>query len=466
MGRNLPGGRLTGRMGQEVTESQWLPILSQAPQLVKKGALLPAATAVVAAMLLYANADRPGIFLWIVAVFMALAGVYAVYRIGGKPVSIPVLGAAALITGLLSYSQKICNVWAWLFGHWFVAAPDLEHPAASVITRLVQFFFWAGLPEELMKALPVFLGVWIWYKAAGSFKQRAGVQEPLDGILIAVASATAFALVETMRVYVPAAMLSVQKASYEVFNQTIGPNVVGQENLKHAADAWKELTSVAGFYAGLATLTTRLISNIAGHVAYSGMFGYYIGLSVMKTKKAPQLLLVGYLLAAVVHAVWDGAANNSVWWNSLMGVVAYALLGSALLKARQISPTREFNFAKTGDSVSSDVDLPGTADAQTPEVKPAGPVLKVGQLALPIREGALIYAGQIAGLAPMAGNGIVAMINRHPSDPSMLGLKNLSKTPWVWERPGKEARTVEPERSLHLVPGSRIRFGQVDGEVA
>ncbi len=81
-------------------------------------------------------------------------------------------------------------------------------------------------------------------------------------------------------------------------------------------------------------------------MAYSGYLGYFIGLSVLKPKKGWTILGVGYLTAATLHAMWDATATSfGALALVLVGVLSYAFLAAAILKARALSPTRQQNFA-------------------------------------------------------------------------------------------------------------------------
>jgi RsiW-degrading membrane proteinase PrsW (M82 family) len=67
-------------------------------------------------------------------------------------------------------------------------------------------FFGAGLMEELLKALPV-LGLYFLGRLLYSpWRERIGVWEPLDGILLGTASAVGFTLLETLGQYVPTSL--------------------------------------------------------------------------------------------------------------------------------------------------------------------------------------------------------------------------------------------------------------------
>ena len=128
----------------------------------------------------------------------------------------------------------------------------------------------------------------------------------------------------------------------------------------------------------LTQLLTRGLPEIAGHLAYAGIFGYFIGLAVMRRSEAPRLLLLGWLSAAALHGAWDAACFSERSIGTLpavvlllgVAIVSYLVLASAILKARKISPTRSQNFAAHGDLIALPPPLP------VPQASP--PVVRCG----------------------------------------------------------------------------------------
>jgi hypothetical protein len=64
-----------------------------------------------------------------------------------------------------------------------------------------------------------------------------------------------------------------------------------------------------------------------------------------------------------------------------------------------------------------------------------------------------------------APTGSAAEVVRNPTNPDVLGLKNLSGTPWSAVMPGGSPQQIEGGRSLRLAVGTKINFGTVQGEV-
>ncbi len=100
-----------------------------------------------------------------------------------------------------------------------------------------------------------------------------------------------------------------------------------------------------GALVGLQLLFPRILGSVAGHMAYSGYLGYFIGLSVLKPRQRWQILAVGYFTAAALHALWNSMGLISSLLLAIVGVLSYAFLTAAILKARVLSPTRTQNFA-------------------------------------------------------------------------------------------------------------------------
>jgi len=277
-----------------VSFTQLFPIISTGKDLTRKAYLVPGILTVVFVVLMFATVGRPQANQVIVATYIALAAYYFIYRLCGKPKPWWVLVGAALSTTLILLSPLL-NLFIFIFREVLPGSvPPIDQPVSSLTELFVGYFFGAGLMEELLKALPI-LGVYL--IALGlppAWRERVGVWEPLDGILLG---------------YVPAASLQ------------------------------------AGTEVGLQVLIARILGLPAGHMAYSGYLGYFIGLAALKPRHAKQILAVGYLSAAALHALWNTAGHSNNLLLVVVGVLSYAFLMAAILKARALSPTRSQNFA-------------------------------------------------------------------------------------------------------------------------
>lgn len=308
---------LNPSVNDSVSLTQLFPILSTGKQLPHKAYLLPGSITVIFVVLLFLSVGRPALFNLLVAAYLSGAAYYFVYRLCGKRKPWWLLAGAAIITIILLLSPAL-DWFIYLFRQVLPGEiPTSNAAALGFPLLLLRMFFGAGLMEELMKAIPILL-VYLLGTQLGRSPQRYqwGVWEPLDGILLGASAAVGFTLVETLGQYMP-----------EVYNSTI----------KAGEDAAQ--------LASLQLLIPRVLGMVAGHMAYSGYLGYFIGLSAMRRRQRWLILSVGYFTAAALHALWNTAGEFSPLLLLIVGLLSYACLTAAILKARELSPTKSQNFA-------------------------------------------------------------------------------------------------------------------------
>ncbi len=202
--------------------------------------------------------------------YLGIIMVYAVYRSSGAAAPkrflvLPgVFTAAAIVVISYRYGEYLR----------FTLLQELME-SKSLIPAFAGHFVGAGLFEELVKSLPV------WYIAlrAGSYsrKGRPGFEgkrmQPSAAVVIGSSSAAGFIVVETLLQYVP-----------------------GLESRTEAV-------------MGLMLLVPRFITGISGHVAWSGIFAYFICLAfIYRGWRGPLLALAGWVLAAFLHGMWNACA--------------------------------------------------------------------------------------------------------------------------------------------------------------
>lgn len=185
-----------------------------------------------------------------------------------------------------------------MFGAIFLRSPKF--------LGFVSALFDAGLPEELLKSLPIFLLLFWGFSLRGPRRELRGVTEPLDGIILGAATGAGFALAENLFNYIPTVM----------FNQ--------------------------GGVSALGLILLRSFDELSGHVAYAGFFGYFIGLAAMRPRHRARTILIGYLVAATAHGLWDSSSvlspMNPLILELSLALGSYLLLAAAVVKAREISP--------------------------------------------------------------------------------------------------------------------------------
>lgn len=299
-----------------VTFSQLFPIVSTGKDLTHKAYLLPGIITVTFVVLLFSSIGNTALFNILLSAYLAIGAYYFVYQLCGRHKPWWVLLGSALTTALLMSSPAL-QLFIFVFRDLLPGAIPKDAESINLGLLLVQMLFGAGLMEELLKAVPLLLLAGIGSLWRSPKYREFGLYEPLDGILLGTASAVGFTLMETLGQYVP--------------------TIVSDVNF-HATDIDQQLL-------GLQLLIPRILGSVSGHMAYSGYLGYFIGLSVLKPKHRWRILLIGYLTASMLHALWNttGFVHPAVL--ALVGMLSYAFLAAAILKARSLSPTRSQNFA-------------------------------------------------------------------------------------------------------------------------
>ena len=303
-----------------VSFSQLFPIISTGRDLTRKAYLVPGILTVVFVVVMFTTAGKAEAAYFnqiLVAIYLAGAAYYFVYQLCGKHKPWWVLLASALATVLILLSPLL-PLFTYIFRNVLPGRLPSVSESVSFPELLMRMFFGAGLMEELLKALPVMGAYLVGQRLPSPWRERIGVWEPLDGILLGTAAAVSFTLVETLGQYVP--------------------EMIRNGSLQSGAVSVGELV-------GLQLLFPRILGSVAGHMAYSGYLGYFIGLSVLKPRKRWQILAVGYFTAAALHALWNSMGLISSLLLAIVGVLSYAFLTAAILKARVLSPTRTQNFA-------------------------------------------------------------------------------------------------------------------------
>jgi RsiW-degrading membrane proteinase PrsW (M82 family) len=311
-----PGSYQAPSKSDSVSFTQLFPIISTGKDLTTKAYLIPGILTVVFVVLMFATVGKPQANQVIVASYIAFAAYYFVYQLCGKQKPWWVLASVALGTALILKSPLL-DLFIFVFRGILPGNLPSSQDSLTFTELLIRMFFGAGLMEELLKALPVLSALVMGITLPSPWRERIGIWEPLDGILLGTASAVGFTLLETLGQYVP------------VITQNVA----------------QEAGVGTGQLVGLQLLIPRILGSVAGHMAYSGYLGYFIGLAVLKPRLSWQILPIGYVSAAALHALWNATGSINALLLVIVGVLSYAFLMAAILKARALSPTRSQNFA-------------------------------------------------------------------------------------------------------------------------
>jgi RsiW-degrading membrane proteinase PrsW (M82 family) len=244
----------------------------------------------------------------------------------------------ALVT-VITFWLLTTPFWDYWYDFFYSVIPAQSwENSSNPLAVIAGDFLGTGLGEEGFKAMPL-LGLALMGVAFAFLSERTtgrlsallsdvrehfGLREPLDGIVLGAAAGSGFFIYETLVQYVPQAV----------------------DNAK---------MNMA--FEGLVQLLARGLPELTAHSAYSGLFGYFIGLAVLWPRMAVLLIPLGLLLASVLHGAWDATSDLadspfiSVPVHLVIGVLSYALLAGAIFKARDISPsfTRRCDKIRTAD---------------------------------------------------------------------------------------------------------------------
>ncbi len=91
--------------------------------------------------------------------------------------------------------------------------------------------------------------------------------------------------------------------------------------------------------------------------------------------------------------------------------------------------------------------------------------LKLGSRIIPLNAGTQLLTSDIPTLKATASNGVVAGINSHSKDEFSLELTNLGDRAWWATDIQGDIKMIEPESTLTLALGTKIEFGEIEGEI-
>jgi RsiW-degrading membrane proteinase PrsW (M82 family) len=278
----------------------------------------------------------------ILAIYVAFIVNYYINQMCGQARS-GLLQAFVSVVAFWLLTTRFWNYWYDLF--YFVFPGQSLQKSSNPLAVIAGDIFGTGLCEEGFKALPLMALALLTVAFAflsrrtgnrlsallSSAVEHFGLREPLDGIVLGAASGSGFFIYETLVQYVPRVI----------------------DSAKHPG---------IGAFDALVQLLERGLPELTAHSAYSGLFGYFIGLAVLRPGMAVVLIPLGWLSAAVLHGAWDATSDiaSSVLAGApvhvVIGVLSYALLAGAIFKARDISPSFARHCAKFQSAALSDRD--------------------------------------------------------------------------------------------------------------
>ena len=169
----------------------------------------------------------------------------------------------------------------------------------SFFLKLSGNIFVIGLREELTKIIPVII-------LATIFKK---IKKPLDGLVYGMMSGIGYAAAENV---------------FYVY-KTIEVAQQNQSNL---------ILPVINNIIRIASVTFV-------HICFSGIFGYFIGLSKLQKKRWLKLFLLGLLLSSILHGIFNTLIEINIIFAILISALTFTILMAYVLKSRGIFSARE-----------------------------------------------------------------------------------------------------------------------------
>lgn len=381
-----------------------------------------------------------------------LAGLYFYCR-PGKPFWFYLIPVAivAVITGTPIFDlfalpfRGILPTMQWAF------APN------QPFLNFVGMFFAAGLTEEYIKCIPAFVCAMLAFRVVDG-KAKADpdsiwpLRGPVDGVMMGLAGGMGFILAETAMQYVP----------------NIAAQTAGQ-----TGDLGMSLAN------GLLLLIPRTVGNLTGHMGWSAMVGYAIGLAVIRPGMRWKIMLIGVLAASVLHAFWN-SLGQYIPFGLLISAVFMAFVAAAvILKARQLALVEGNTEIDTMGSivVPKDAKRPAPAPAPAPPAASAPPppprpapapraaaeaekpvMMQVDGVSFPLRAGENLGFADDPRLAGKAA-GVEAAVVAHPTKPNVVGLRNAGQGAWTARLRDGSKQVIEHNQNIRLAPTVQVDFG-------
>lgn len=363
-----------------------------------------------------------------------------------------------LLTFLLMTPASL-KIWFWVFRE-LLPGNIAKLKDAGVAQTFVGYLFGAGMMEELLKAVPALIGFGLTMRAQkvsgampGRLYNLLRVRGPLDGMLMGLAAGAMFILVETAGEYVHNLVVKIATSAPEG---------------KATTDSL-----FAGIGAGLILLFPRTLGGISGHMGYSAIFGYFIGLAVLRRSHAPLLIIIGFLLASLLHATWNTGDKIHGLTHIVIAITTFLIFLACLLKARHIEASLFGRNAAHAGSIVVGQRGGGMPAAAPPAMamptqrppnaaQPAATIpaaergfgINFGAVRVRIPDSGPLNFAQVPGAA-----GLAAEIVRHPKNPEIIGLKNAGTTDWTVGLADGTMQNVGAGRTLRIAAQTRIDFG-------
>lgn len=279
------------------------------------------------------------------------------------------LGLAVAAFVFLAMETPLMSLFLFIFRDLLPGSPQ----GGGALGVFVENFFGAGLMEEIFKALPLFIGVWIYLRFKGPGNEAWGLKDPLDGLYFGLCAGLGFTLNETLFNHMDShyfQFLSQALLAAGVSPELSLPGFVARDLvdliiesggdfdllpearqaalLEYLAGAGAEAPRFAQFvyvnypefaHGRLTLAIPRVLGAVALHAAFSGCVGYFIGQAVRQRRAMALTIAQGLLLASLIHASWNTASEvlDDMRINFFIALTGLGLLLHLIVRARRLA---------------------------------------------------------------------------------------------------------------------------------
>ncbi|MDB5589672.1 PrsW family glutamic-type intramembrane protease [Enterovirga sp.] len=465
----------------DVSGTELMPFRSKKISILRSRALIPLVATGLTCVLLFTimGSVKSGqdvmMYMNVLATFLVFSMFAGLYFYMGERKN--------MLWYLVPFAITAFQLWFLLQPYFFVFRKLLpgDIAATGFVSAFIGMFFGAGLMEELLKAVPALLGLAL----ALHLRKRAtpghpvlrnlALDGPVDGVLVGAAAGACFILIETLQQYVPNTIGEVMR------------NTKGDQGLS--------------LLLGMMLLLPRVLNGIIGHMAWAGIFGYFIGLAVSHPRAIWKLLAIGWLLPSVLHGFWNSSSHLLGGAGAYVsGALSLFFFIACVLKAKQLEVSRlggpidgHSVLAVTAPSLGAPAAPGGVVPPKAPglagvftglatmaekvvgftarttvpnpgAVPPAGPVA-LPESGLSIGAGAVRYA-----LAPNQAIDFTTLFGAAGVPPGCAGLitgatgpgydiRNTGQVTWAVTTPDGATSSVPPGGSVRATSGTRLMLG-------
>jgi Ca-activated chloride channel family protein len=229
-------------------------------------------------------------------------------------------------------------------------------------------------------------------------------------------------------------------------------------------------------------LASKFFGETPGHFAGAIALGFFIGLMValieavfreawLEAAFAPNEVMRVTLGPEAVSVGSDARACTVVAVKAAPVAYRYKLVKQTIIcedvaanKTMSVLPGDRRQAGKVVLTVCAAGASPARPASAVPSPKVFSLRLSTGKVIL-LPEGAKLTVHDLPGIEGQSPGGLIGQVNRHPTDPRILGLKNLSSRNWTAIATNGQRTGVDSGKTVTLVAGTRLDFGRVSGEI-